>query len=81
MRWQGHKIQMLQILIDTTWRLVVEGHGTILIGVAAPDQHFHAIAYCVVSKEDTEGHLHCLKQVKAGVEAVMALYTLEQRTM
>jgi len=64
----------LQLLVDTTWRLVVEGHGTILVGCMGLDQHFHIIAYAVVSKEDTDGHEHAFKQVKAGVEAVVAKY-------
>ena len=65
---------VLQLCVDTTWRLVVEGHGTILVGVMAPDQHFHAVGYCVVSSDDTDGHEHCFRQLKKGVEDTVDQY-------
>ena len=54
----------LQVMVDTTYRLVIEGHGTILIG--------HIVAYGGVSSEDTHGHQHCLQAVKDCAEALMA---------
>jgi hypothetical protein len=74
MRIQG-EVQVVRLMMDTTWRLVTQGHGTILFGVMAPDQHFHIVGYAVVSKEDTEGHAHCLRQIKKGVEDVVNEYS------
>ena len=39
----------MQVQVDTTWKLVKEGHGTIVVGTTAVDQAFHAIAYAVVT--------------------------------
>ena len=64
----------LTILIDTTYRLVVEGHGTILVGVMAPDQHFHIVAYAIASQDDADAHEHVLREIKKGVEAVVERY-------
>lgn len=46
----------VQLQLDTTYRLVIEGHGTMVMGVTSLDQKFHLLAYAVVNKEDTEGH-------------------------
>jgi hypothetical protein len=64
----------LQLCADTTYRLVVEGHGTLLVGLMSLDQKFHIIAYAVLCKEDTEHHEHCFRQIKKGVEAVVHKY-------
>ena len=77
----GSELRVLQLCVDTTWRLVIEGHGTILIGVMAPDQHAHVVGYGVVSQEDTTGHVHCLRELKKGVEAVVAKYTANGHTI
>ena len=60
-------------------RLIIQGYGTIAVGVMAPDQHWHRVGIAVVSKEDKEGHAHCFRELKRGVEAVVAKYTAEQR--
>ena len=65
--------------IDTTWKLVVEGHGTILIGLMSPDQHFHAIAYAVVNLEDQAGHDYVVRATKKAVEWVIAKHIRLQR--
>ena len=62
----------LQIQIDTTYRLVVEGHGTILIGHTSLDQVFHAVGYAVVSREDTIGHEESLRALKETAESLVA---------
>jgi hypothetical protein len=45
------------LCVDTTHRLVVEGHSTMLFGTTGPDQRFHAFAYGVCSTEDQNAHL------------------------
>ena len=69
----------VQLQIDTTYRLVIEGHGTMILGVTSLDQKFHLLGYAVVSKEDTEGHKSILKQLKDGVEEVVTKYARENR--
>ena len=64
----------LQILHDATYRLVTEGHATFLVGVMAPNQVFHIVAYALVSNEDQEALCHCFRQIKAGVEAAVEMY-------
>lgn len=64
----------IQLCVDTTWRLIVENHGTILMGVVDLAQKFHVLAYAVVSKEDKAGHVHCFKMLKLGVRDVVQLY-------
>jgi hypothetical protein len=39
-----------------------------VMGVTSLDQTFHLLAYAVVNKEDTEGHEHCLRMLKEGIE-------------
>jgi len=65
---------LLQILIDTEYSLVLEGFGTMLIGVMSLSQEFHILAYAVVNHEDTEAHRHCLLQTKLGVEKAVRKY-------
>ena len=60
-------------------RLIIQGHGSIAVGVMAPDQHWHRVGVAVVSKEDTIGHEHCFSQLKQGVEDVVAKYTRTQQ--
>ena len=64
----------MQVQVDTTWKLVKEGHGTIVVGTTAVDQTFHAIAYGVVNKEDTKGHELIFRQIRDAVEAVVSKY-------
>jgi len=69
----------LQIQIDTTYRLVVEGYGTMILGVTSLDQTFHLLGYAIVNKEDTTGHKFVLRQLKDGIEAVVTKYAREGR--
>jgi hypothetical protein len=64
----------MQVQVDTTWKLVKEGHGTIVVGTTAVDQAFHAIAYAVVSREDTIGHELVFAQIRDAVQAVVSKY-------
>ena len=64
-----------QFSVDTTYRLVKEGHGLLVLCVAGLDQRLHVVGVAVVSSEDTAGHLHvfrCLSQEveKIGNEAI-----------
>ena len=68
----------LTLSVDTTWSLVVEGHGTIVVGVVSPDQHFHAVSYGVCSHDDAQAHQHVFEQTKLGVEDVVRKYAREQ---
>ena len=63
------------LCIDTTHRLITaDGFCLLIIGTMSPTQHFHDIAYAIVSKEDTETHALVIKQTVAEVEAVVELY-------
>ena len=64
---------------DCTYRLIVEGHGTMLLGTLDLSQHFHVLAYAVVTKEDTAGHEYAMRVVKKGVEDVVARYARAQK--
>ena len=66
---------------DCTYRLMVEGHGTMLLGVMDLSQKFHVVAYAVVTKEDTAGHAYVMKVVKKGVEDAVARYARAQRSV
>lgn len=73
--WRAMRYGMpLQILIDTEYSLVLEGFGTMLIGVMSLDQQFHVVSYAIVNHEDTEGHRHCLLQTRLGVEKAAKKY-------
>ena len=62
------------LTVDTTWSLVVEGHGTIVVGVVSPDQHFHAVSYGICSHDDAQAHQFVFEKTKAGVEEVVRKY-------
>jgi hypothetical protein len=64
----------MQVQVDTIWKLVKEGHGTIVVGTTAVDQVFHAIAYAVVNREDTIGHEMVFDQIRNAVQAVVSKY-------
>jgi hypothetical protein len=59
-----------QFSVDTTYRLVNEGHGLLVVGVMGLDQKLHTIGFAVVSSEDTEGHLHVFRSLSAEVEKI-----------
>ena len=58
------------LCIDTTYRIIVEGHGLMLIGTMSVNQNFHTIAYAIVSKEDEVAHTLVLATLKKGVESL-----------
>ena len=60
--------------MDSTYRLIVEGHGVLTFGVMDPAQRYHIVAHAVVSKEDAEGQLHCIKQLRKGVSSTIEEY-------
>lgn len=64
----------LQIFMDTTYRLTVEGFGVFTVGVMDPSQRYHVVAHALVSSEDTDGLVHCLQQVRAGVSETITEY-------
>ena len=57
--------------IDTTHRLVIEGHNNMLFGCVDAAQHFHIIGYGLCSKEDTAAHKYVARCLKAEVEALV----------
>lgn len=59
------------VLVDTTHRLVLEGHNNMLFGVVDAAQHFHTIGYGICSKEDTAAHAHIAACLKKEIERVM----------
>ena len=52
----------------------MERHGTMLIGTMDLSQHFHVLAYAVVTREDAKGHEYVMRAAKQGVEDVVARY-------
>ena len=65
----------LTIIIDTTYKLVVEGHGTVGFFVVDESQKSHFLAIAVVNREDHLAIAHCMRQVKSGVEAAVQMYS------
>ena len=64
----------IQLGVDATYRLVVEGHGVLVLCVADLAQVTHVLGYGIFSHEDETGIRHILTQLKYGVEAVTARY-------
>ena len=60
------------VCVDTTHRLVVEGHNCMLVGTMDASQHFHIIGYGICSHEDVTAHKIVLCQIRDAVEAVVA---------
>ena len=60
------------ICVDTTHRLIVEGHNCMLFGTTGPDQRFHAIAYGICAHEDEAAHHKVAAAIKLEVEALVA---------
>ena len=44
--------------VDTTARLILEGHVVMVFGTVDPSCHFHVIGHGVCSNEDTDAHAH-----------------------
>lgn len=67
----------LVILLDTTYKLVIEGHGTVGMCVVDEAQHSHLIGVAVVNREDQIAMEHCVRQLKRGVEEAVQKYTTQ----
>ena len=60
------------VCIDTTHRLVVEGHCCMAVGTMSITQQFHIIGYGICSHEDVRAHEHVLCSIRDAVNAVVA---------
>ena len=67
------------LAVDTTHRLISEGHCIMPVGTMSATQHFHKIAYGVCSHEDIEAHEYVLRQVRDAVNEVVARYHREKK--
>uniref|UniRef100_A0A7S0LG11 Uncharacterized protein n=1 Tax=Coccolithus braarudii TaxID=221442 RepID=A0A7S0LG11_9EUKA len=59
------------VQVDTTYRLVLEGHNNMLIGCVDTRQRFHTIGYGICGEEDTAAHTFIMKCLKDEMEAVV----------
>jgi hypothetical protein len=59
------------VQVDTTHRLVIEGHNNMLFGTTDAAQHFHIIGYGLCSKEDTAMHTYVAKCLKDAMELIV----------
>ena len=59
------------IMVDTTHRLIVEGHNCMLVGTTDAAQHFHIIGYGICSHEDLFAHEVVLSAIREQVNAVV----------
>lgn len=57
--------------VDTTHRLVLEGHNNMLFGCVDVAQHFHIIGYGLCAKEDTTSHEYVASCLKAEIEILV----------
>ena len=67
------------IQVDTTYRIVLEGHNHMLFGTVDPAQHFHVIGYGICSKEDTASHGHIMKCLAQEAELLVAEHRIKQQ--
>ena len=51
------------IMIDSTYRLIIEGHGCMPVGTVSVDQKFHIIAYAVTDSEDKGAHYQVIDTI------------------
>ena len=66
------------VMVDTTHRLVVEGHNCMLVGTMDAAQHFHVIGYGICSHEDMDAHRIVLAAVRNEVNRVVRARQLSQ---
>ena len=64
--------------VDTTHRIVLEGHNNMLIGTVDAAQHFHIIGYGLCHNEDQATHAHVMKCLKHEAEMLIAEHQLNQ---
>jgi hypothetical protein len=62
-----HKNKKTLLALDHTYRLVHEGHATLVVATVAPDQSTHVIAYATCSDEATAGIAQILQAMIAFV--------------
>ena len=67
------------VQVDTTHRLVLEGHNSMVFGCVDAAQHFHVIGWGVCSHEDTAAHAHVIKCLKAEVESIVQQRVQDQQ--
>jgi len=60
--------------MDTTYRVVCEGHGVLLVGVVGLSSKYHAVAEALVSNEDTAALDFALSKIKEGAESTVSKY-------
>ena len=65
--------------VDTTYRLVLEGHNNMLFGTVDAAQHFHVVGYGVCSSEDTAAHAHVMKCLRNELESIVEEHRQEQK--
>lgn len=61
--WQADSGMPRILCMDTTHRLVAEGHSVMVLGVRDIEQKFHRVAYGVVSTDNQEHTELCLRMV------------------
>ena len=64
--------------VDTTHRIVLEGHNNMLFGTVDAAQHFHIIGYGLCSSEDRAAHTHIMKCLAQEAELLVAEHRLKQ---
>ena len=62
------------VCVDTTHRLVKEGHCCLLVGTMSLSQHFHIVGYGICSHEDARAHEHILSRIRDAVDAAVQDY-------
>jgi len=60
------------VCVDSTYRLIVEGHNCMLFGTTGPDQRFHAFGMGICSSEDEAAHLHVIRCLQAEINRLVA---------
>lgn len=67
------------VCIDTTHRLVQEGHCCMAVGTMSITQEFHIIGYGICSHEDVRAHEHVLRAIRDAVNAVIQQRRLDDQ--
>ena len=67
--------------VDTTHRLVLEGHNSMLFGTIDAAQHFHVIGYGLCASEDTAAHEHIASCLKAEMQAIVEQRRADQQSV
>ena len=59
--------------VDTTHRLVLEGHNNMLFGTLDAAQHFHIIGYGLCHSEDQATHTRIMKCLAQEAEIIITV--------